>query len=79
MPDLGSLIASAVQGAVSALLAPLVRWWQDRQQQQLGKTEQHDADVTAALAADQQARVTEAGNETLDDSALDAKLRGPRA
>ncbi len=73
---MGSFIASAVQGVVSALLAPLVRWWQDRQQQQVGRVEQHDADAGAALAADAAARVTEANNATLDDSALDAKLRG---
>jgi CO/xanthine dehydrogenase Mo-binding subunit len=77
MPSVGAIIASAVQGAVSALLAPLVRWWQDRQQQQVGKLEQHNADAAAALSADQQARIAEANNAALSDSDLNAKLRRP--
>lgn len=74
MPGWGSIISAAVQGAVSALLGPLVRWFQDRALVQQGKNEQTQADLAATVKGDADARRIEANDVDLDRDALLAKL-----
>lgn len=74
MPGIGSLISAAVQGAVSALLGPILQIFRDRSLKQQGAADQRAADQASELEKkDAQLRVAANHPDTIGD--VSDKLR----
>ena len=72
-----SLVSAIAQGAVSALLAPIVAWFKDRQLVQQGKAQQVASDDAQTVKDDRDASEIDEADSVLSDAALDARLRKP--
>lgn len=73
----GSIVSSLVQGAVSALIAPIVQWWNVRQLVKQGQALQKAADDAATVKEATDAVKIDEADAGLSDAQLDARLREP--
>lgn len=69
------IVAAAIKGAVSALMAPLQRWLDRRKDEQTGALKQHATDLEAANQEARDAQGIDHSVAAAGDKSVDERLR----